>query len=271
MSVVFGGDVVVYARDAALLRTGEWLNDTCINLGFKRAELELLCGAHGEAAAVLFVDPAVLACLMLQCEDDDEVLDMDGALRLTARRRVLFAVNNACGSFDDVCTHWSLLELRLDDDEVRPDGAAATAAAGPPRAASFHAYDSCGASNARAACAVAAQVTRLLRLTGVLPAGSPRPPLITEPAPQQRNGSDCGVYALLLAERLARQFLLGGSGGSSGRQQQQQQAAAALVVSTAADDWPALAAAKRDQLMSLVQPLLPKDTADKVTTEAGSQ
>jgi sentrin-specific protease 8 len=270
MSLVYGGDVVVYARDAALLRTGEWLNDTCINLGFKRAELELLCGAHGEAA-VLFVDPAVLACLMLQCEDDDEVLDMDGALRLAARRRVLFAVNNACGSFNDVCTHWSLLELRL--GEVRPDdGAAATAAVGPRRAASFHAYDSCGASNARTACAVAAQVTRLLRLTGVLPAGAPRPPLITEPAPQQRNGSDCGVYALLLAERLARQFLLGGSGGSSGRQQQQrQQAATALVVSTTADDWPALAAAMRDQLLSLVQPLLPKDTADRVTTEAGSQ
>ena len=301
--VVFGGEVVVYNRDKALLCAGEWLNDTCINLGFRHLELEMLvpllppphtsAGGAGSTApaAVCFVDPAVLSCLMAQCDDDDEVLDMDKTLRLGARRRVLFAVNDACDSFGAVCTHWSLLLLRIDGGDGGDGGGGGDSGGGAPRqseagvpahaAISFHAYDSCGTANAGTTRAVAAQLTRLLRLAGVLSRSTPDPPLHAEPCPQQRNGSDCGVYALLMAERLALEFLQGGGAGGaatldavavagavgaavadggggaaaarSGRARLEGESTAGMAVMAGDDDWAARAKAKREELLALLR------------------
>jgi Ulp1 family protease len=54
-------DVDVYEKDASFFERGQWLNDVCINLGFKFIEQEKFTSSVREE--ILLFDPAVMTTL----------------------------------------------------------------------------------------------------------------------------------------------------------------------------------------------------------------
>ncbi|CAN0193777.1 unnamed protein product, partial [Scytosiphon promiscuus] len=61
-------DAVVYDTDVELFGDGGWLNDNCINWFFRVLEHEVFPGRP----ELLFMDPAVVSCMMNQCDGERE-------------------------------------------------------------------------------------------------------------------------------------------------------------------------------------------------------
>jgi hypothetical protein len=65
-------DAIVYETDLKLLVNPDWLNDSCINFIFRWFEHETFKGRTD----LLFLDPCVVSCLMIQCDDDEEIAEL---------------------------------------------------------------------------------------------------------------------------------------------------------------------------------------------------
>jgi sentrin-specific protease 8 len=169
-------DAVVYETDVKLLVNPDWLNDACINFIFRWFEHETFKGSTD----LLFLDPCVVSCLMIQCDDEEEVLELAEGLDLSSRRYTFIPVNNSL-SFDTMGRHWSLL--------VCDHGASG--------ADTFKHYDSAGGMNEAAATATAEKFWTMLQQQGACPA------VEAGETPQQQNGYDCGMHTVMTAEIIA--------------------------------------------------------------------
>ncbi|OWZ07959.1 Ubiquitin1-specific protease [Phytophthora megakarya] len=166
-------DVQLYEADVALFAGREWLNDNAINF-----YLQYLTQTAA-SSEVLLLDPAVVSCLLHQCQDEDEYQDLASGVNLTHRRLCAIPVtdNEALGG---ASSHWSLL--------LYSDG-------------QFRHFDSSSGHNQRAAKRVAQAFELLLRSAGRRD-GDGAASRVEEvaDAPQQQNSYDCGMYVLVLAE-----------------------------------------------------------------------
>lgn len=88
-------DAVLYDEDVSLFRPPAWLNDACLNFGFRLLERD----------DVFLMDPAVYSYMMLQMDDEDDL----PLPRHKEHRVVLIPISDAkdLGSFRG--SHWSLL------------------------------------------------------------------------------------------------------------------------------------------------------------------
>ncbi|GLE02593.1 hypothetical protein PINS_up011434 [Pythium insidiosum] len=184
-------DVQLYDSDVALFRCNEWLNDNAINFYFQYLQQTTLeaSSVHGRARSdVLLVDPAVVSCMLLQCDDDDEYADLGRGMQLEARQVCMIPVNDN-ESFGGGSTHWSLLVYHRAEKE-------------------FMHFDSSAGHNAAAANRVCKAFLRVLQATGITDAPMWSHDLVQAmpDMPQQRNRYDCGMYVLLAAEFLYRRY-----------------------------------------------------------------
>ncbi|EEY68625.1 SUMO protease, putative [Phytophthora infestans T30-4] len=171
-------DVQLYESDAALFTGHQWLNDNAINF-----YLQYLTQTVARRD-VLLMDPAVVSCLLHQCEDEDEYQELAIGLDLTSKQLCIIPVtdNDALGAGS---SHWSLL-LYSDGD--------------------FQHFDSSSGHNHHAARRLAESFEVLLRAAGKRRgSGFSRRLVEVQNAPQQQNGYDCGMYVLVLAEYFCRQ------------------------------------------------------------------
>ncbi|KAF1319338.1 Ubiquitin1-specific protease, partial [Globisporangium splendens] len=190
-------DVQLYDSDVALFATHQWLNDNAINFYFQYLVHDALCERNGGAAAavddLLLMDPAVVSCMMLQCDDDDEYEDLGRGLNLDSKRVCFIPVNDN-DQFGGESTHWSLLVYRRQER-------------------SFAHYDSSSGHNTHAAKKITTKFEKMLRLCGVIDADSADENatkatfVSVRETPQQRNGYDCGMYVLVIAEYLCRKYV----------------------------------------------------------------
>ncbi|ETW08186.1 hypothetical protein, variant [Aphanomyces invadans] len=97
-------DAQLYARDLSLFTSNAWLNDAAINFYFTVVYHDL-CGAPSD---VLLMDPAVVSCMMLQCDEDEDLIDLTQGLQLKEKSLIVLPVNDR-SSFDSQGSHWALL------------------------------------------------------------------------------------------------------------------------------------------------------------------
>lgn len=95
-------DVDVYERDAALYRDGQWLNDTCINLRFRRIE------QMHEKLTVFLLDPSVVSFMRFQMDEKEEIEELAEGIGLNLMQWIVVPLNDS-GSLTSASTHWSLL------------------------------------------------------------------------------------------------------------------------------------------------------------------
>lgn len=193
-------DAQLYASDVALFAPRQWLNDSAIHFYLTYLQYTVCRSGNDAGAAegggcggsddddVLLADPAVVSCLTLQCDDDDEFRELGDGLRLPAKRLCLLPVSDN-EQLGGASSHWSLLVFRRD-------------------VLAFEHFDSSAGTNARAAARVKYAFEKMLRLcdpsidtavTAELPLSE------AQSAPQQTNSYDCGMYVLAVAEWLCRQ------------------------------------------------------------------
>eukprot|EP00927_Polykrikos_kofoidii_P070714 TRINITY_DN67118_c0_g1_i1.p1 TRINITY_DN67118_c0_g1~~TRINITY_DN67118_c0_g1_i1.p1 ORF type:complete len:233 (-),score=48.43 TRINITY_DN67118_c0_g1_i1:52-702(-) len=167
--------------DCSLLGPGAWLNDAVI--GFWLEYLSSAPHPDGlDRTDVCFIDPA--AAFWIATEDDPEDLQ-DGLdpLELSSKAIVVAPVNDRTERAGNSGSHWALLAIRrLDSGELRSEY-----------------YDSMGTSNLSQATELAQKLLPAMGGTG----GQDVRPAVCE-AGKQDNQSDCGVFALLFAEAIAR-------------------------------------------------------------------
>eukprot|EP00903_Cladosiphon_okamuranus_P006735 g6570.t2 len=191
-------DAVIYDTDVGLFGDGGWLNDSCINWFFRVLEHEVFPGRQ----ELLFMDPAVVSCMMNQCDDEEELVDLGRGLDLGSRSMVFVPVNNATGPLSRG-SHWSLLVF---ERETGQRGAAGNndnnggSISGRQR---FRHFDSSEGSNRTPAELTAAKFSQMLGKSVVGGGDSSSRVEHVRDAPQQSNGFDCGMYTVLLARRLA--------------------------------------------------------------------
>lgn len=169
--VIFKG-CVLYQDDIALLDDGNWFNDTLIQFAF------LHTGMDYDERFALFIDPASISYLNLQCSTSAERLQFGIDLGLSRTKYLFVPVNNNT-SFTASSSHWSLLLIET------------------ATLKSIH-FDSLHQSNYNAARSTARSVLEAL--------GAPQSQamdVIKAIAPSQNNSYDCGVYAILFAQALA--------------------------------------------------------------------
>ena len=204
-------DADLTRADVVLFSSGCWLNSSCINYAYRRIEEELeneLKGTLGDDSealtkglsvlqSILMMDPSVVSFLVTYCSEDEEFEDLSNGIEICKRSWILLPVNNNDSAVNNMnASHWSLLACHVSSGSL------------------FH-FDSCQPSNNLAAKRVATNLYRLLKRRE-------EPVVINvKTAPQQSNGNDCGVYAILVAKRIAQLVLstcafAGGDGGSSG-------------------------------------------------------
>ena len=76
-------DAVLTSADVRLLRDARaWLNDACIGFAFKWFARGGGAGGGADSGALVFVDPAVVACARLSCTEPDELGDLARGLAL---------------------------------------------------------------------------------------------------------------------------------------------------------------------------------------------
>jgi hypothetical protein len=151
-----------------LFEEGQWLNDACINYCFRRIEM------GDQQSTILLMDPAVVSFLKIQVTDDEERAELAAGLGLQCREWVLAPVND-CDSFSSACSHWSLLLCHVSTGRM------------------VH-FDSNGRYNQEAARKTALHVSKLMGTAAWEP--------VRAAVPQQTNGYDCGMYAVMFADRL---------------------------------------------------------------------
>ncbi|KAG6590602.1 ubiquitin1-specific protease [Phytophthora cinnamomi] len=175
-------DVQLYESDVALFSGRQWLNDNAVNF-----YLQFLTQTVA-SRDVLLMDPAVVSCLLHQCEDEDEFQDLARGVKLADRQLCLIPVTDNA-SLGGESSHWSLL--------LFADG-------------QFRHLDSSAGHNRLAARRVAKSFERLLKATGRRDGeGAAARVEEVQSAPQQQNGYDCGVYVLVLAEYFCRRHANG--------------------------------------------------------------
>ncbi|RHY06750.1 hypothetical protein DYB25_011758 [Aphanomyces astaci] len=163
-------DAQLYDRDLRLFTTNAWLNDAAIHFYFT-VVFHTLCGAPAD---VLLMDPAVVSCMMLQCDDDEDLIDLAQGLQLKEKSLIVLPVNDR-RSFDSQGSHWALLVYST--------------------AHGFQFYDSSADHNFDSAMEVAGVLGRAL--------GLPTDSVVRSvPCPQQHNAYDCGMYVCMVAEWL---------------------------------------------------------------------
>mmetsp|Transcript_21851 Transcript_21851/g.70593 ORF Transcript_21851/g.70593 Transcript_21851/m.70593 type:complete len:224 (-) Transcript_21851:51-722(-) len=163
-------DLVLRVGDALLLKQPtSWLTDPLVQLGFLRLEKETV----PNRTDVALLEPAV--AMFLACTSPSDAAEQLGQMGLKGKELVLLAVNDSQPQDIGVGgSHWSLLAMRRGRWEH---------------------YDSLGSANARAAKRLSRALSEFFGL-----AANER--VIEMATPQQRNGCDCGVHALLAAEAL---------------------------------------------------------------------
>ncbi|KAL3658776.1 hypothetical protein V7S43_016145 [Phytophthora oleae] len=169
-------DVQLYDSDVALFAGRHWLNDNAIN--FYLQYLTQTCAPSD----VLLMDPAVVSCLLHQCEDEDEYQDLARGLSLQGKKLCIIPVTDN-DSLGGDSSHWSLLLYQN---------------------SKFRHFDSSSGHNQHAAQQIAESFELLLQAAGRHD-GASGPVEEVQDAPQQRNGYDCGMYVLVLAEYLCHQ------------------------------------------------------------------
>ncbi|KAI3435908.1 hypothetical protein D9Q98_001966 [Chlorella vulgaris] len=163
------GDVKLQASDVALLDGPHWLNDQIIGFHFEYLAREV----HPTQNEMLLV-PGNSTFLLsnLGREGLPVVLKPLGF----PKQLVLFAINdNPDVTEAEGGSHWSLLAYSAASN-------------------TFRHYDSLSGSNL----AAAQRVFQAAKLPGST--------FREQPAPQQRNGHDCGMYVLALAQLLCRRL-----------------------------------------------------------------
>ncbi|KAI9910537.1 hypothetical protein PsorP6_010282 [Peronosclerospora sorghi] len=95
-------DVQLYESDFALFRNRQWFNDNAINFYFQYPTQ-----TH-TSKSVLLMDPAVVSCLLHQCEDEDEYRELAKGLDLAYRHLYIIPVTDN-ETLDGNSSHWSLL------------------------------------------------------------------------------------------------------------------------------------------------------------------
>ncbi len=94
-------EALVFTEDPKLFKAPGWLNDRCLNFYFRVLEHE----EYGDRPDLLFMDPAVVSCMLIQCTKDEELEELGQGLGLSARSLVFIPVNDA-EEFFSGCTHW---------------------------------------------------------------------------------------------------------------------------------------------------------------------
>ncbi len=228
-------DACIYSRDLSLLDSPtEWLNDACINYQMTRLQQRFNSNAGVNSFSkprlygIHFLDPSVVSYFMhsLDDEEEDDHSEFHGIFRnwgFEARvptvRVLLIPINDNNGDGHMICgggNHWSLLLVLVSITHQNEDE-------GNQNLYNHHDewyfhFDSSTGYNRSAARAVARRVNKILEIgfdvddedksnlhrsqfAGVMECKSP----------QQRNGYDCGVHAIVTAEALATELLSHGA------------------------------------------------------------
>ena len=98
-------DADIYEKDHRLFKSGNWLNDNCINYCIKQ-----LIVTVGMKADVLIVEPAAVSFMRIQCESEEDYADLESGWDTKSKAWLLLPITNS-DSFDTPSTHWSLLIL----------------------------------------------------------------------------------------------------------------------------------------------------------------
>ncbi|OQS00629.1 SUMO protease [Achlya hypogyna] len=176
MAAVLYHDAQLYERDLALFVKKQWLNDAAINFYFTMIHHETCHGAED----LLLMDPAVASCMLLQCDDEDDLTELAQGLQLARKELIVLPVNDR-SSFESQGSHWALLAYR-------------------PASGTFQYYDSSGQHNLESAYEIARVLVMAL-------GGKPNNVVLqVAPCPQQTNGVDCGMYVCLIAEWLSARW-----------------------------------------------------------------
>ncbi|OQR82186.1 SUMO protease [Thraustotheca clavata] len=176
MVMVLYHDAQLYDQDLKLFTQNAWLNDAAINFYLTMIYHEMVHGRDD----VLLMDPAVVSCMMLQCDDEEDLLDLAHGLQLQFKKMILLPVNDR-ENFDSQGSHWALLVYHQ-------------------QTKSYKFYDSSNNHNLQSAREVAQVLDKALGTKS-------RHIEIECPAcPQQRNGVDCGMYVCLIAEWLSIRY-----------------------------------------------------------------
>jgi hypothetical protein len=192
----------VYDNDVCALEPSAWLNDNVVAFAFER----LQHAAHTHAA-VRFVNPGVAFLCMHESDAEDLAATVAGCELNSDAVELLLLLpvsDKRAGGWCDTPggSHWSLLAYVCKTRRW------------------FHFDSMAGSGNGECARKLAAQLAPLL--------GSPASEqqeaasssenksasvaVVSAACPQQRNGSDCGVYAIAVAAELARRFAAAGDG-----------------------------------------------------------
>lgn len=164
------GDVSLSREDIANLVPPRWINDQLITAAFELLRTQTLPGDDRWVA----VGPSE-AFMMAQLDDPTQLDALFAPLKLKTRQLVLFPVSDHDEPEDVGGTHWSLLAF------YRRDGTE-----------TFFHFDSLIGINLQSAEHLARRVAPLL--------GTRNTRVLACPTPQQQNGYDCGMYAIVLAE-----------------------------------------------------------------------
>lgn len=159
-------------EDVMLFREGGWLNDQCINFYY-----EYLSEKYGDQC--LFMDPATV--FLIQCIDDvNELKNCLGALKLHTDLYIFCPVNDNTEPDSSKGSHWTLLIY-----------------AGPHSCLYYYDSTGCLPTNKQNALNVGIKLSQILEqsITKLYRVGLANP---------QSNGSDCGVYVLLLSQLIAK-------------------------------------------------------------------
>ncbi|CCI42314.1 unnamed protein product [Albugo candida] len=177
-------DAQLYDSDVALFTEFMWLNDNAIHFYFAYLH-QYVCN---ESTRVLFADPAVVSCLLLQCDDDQDLKEMTCGWKLHEKELCFFPVNNR-QSFEEYGSHWSLIVFRKNEKGLEH-------------------YDSSEPLNEAAAIRTCDMLRRVFQLSTdddeVLRSADVNYGIIKRSCAQQANEYDCGMHVLLVAEYLTK-------------------------------------------------------------------
>ncbi|KNC85588.1 hypothetical protein SARC_02245 [Sphaeroforma arctica JP610] len=174
MKAVQYGDTVVYVEDLKSLGKHQWLGDRVISFYFEFLQNEV----YPEYPAICFVSPVVVQ-LIGSLTVPTEVEQFVSAMCLDERDLILLPLNNNIDySMAAGGSHWSLLVFDR-------------------REHVFTHYDSMRHNNWKPAVDL---------VNKLHPSLDRYAEIIKATCPQQRNGSDCGMYAMVFAAEVAQAF-----------------------------------------------------------------
>lgn len=188
-------DACLYGRDIRILQSSTaWLNDACIHFALTSLQQQF------PIERIRFLDPSVVFCMVHQCDDDDELLDLGRQFRNT-HAILLLPVNDSFSAGSSwqtpgLGTHWSLLLIhtteKTKDHHHRP------------ACCSYYHWDSSAGGNRMAAQYVSRKWHTMWRLLHPSSSNDTSSAKVIEcPTPQQNNGHDCGLHVVAAARTLA--------------------------------------------------------------------